>query len=98
MTEKGKHAGVRAGLFGGARAITGYAVAVLIASAVAALALVVPLWAAALIVGITLLVAAAVTAWVGRGQAKQAAPLKPDEAVQSLKTDINEVKARARRS
>ena len=49
--ESAKHAGIGAGLFSVAGVFAVFGVATLIAAAVAALALVLPVWAAALIVG-----------------------------------------------
>ena len=50
MTRKGKYAGIGAGLLGGGALFAVYAVGTLVAAAVLGLALVVPGWAAALIV------------------------------------------------
>src|SRR5215212_6666315 len=50
MKDKGKHAGVGAGLFGGAGLVALYGAGALIVAVIAALDLVMPLWAAALIV------------------------------------------------
>ncbi len=92
LVDKGKHAGVGTGLFGGAGVIALYAVAVLIGAAVAALALVWPLWLAALVVGAALLVVAAVLGVTGRKQFKQAVPPMPEQAAESVKTDVQEIK------
>ncbi len=95
LTAKAKHAGKGAGLFGGAGVVALYGLAVLLATAVIALDLVMPLWLAALIVGVLLLLVAGVLALVGRSQVKQGVPPTPDAAVASIKADIETVKRSA---
>jgi uncharacterized membrane protein YqjE len=97
LTEKGKHAGVGAGLFGGGGLFAFFGLAVLIAAAVLGLAEAVPAWASALIVGAILLVLAGILALVGRSQVKQAVPPMPTKAVDSTKQDVQAVKESARR-
>jgi len=58
---------------------------------------VVPAWAAALIVGAVLLAVAAVLALMGKGRLRRASPPVPGQAVGSIKTDVAEIKERARR-
>src|SRR5439155_9774684 len=67
LAEKGKRAGIGAGLFGGAGVIALYGVGALIATLIILLDLALPLWAAALIVTVVLFVAAGVLALIGRG-------------------------------
>jgi uncharacterized membrane protein YqjE len=93
LVEKGKRAGIGAGLFGGAGLFAGYGVGVLIATLILALALVWPAWLAALVVGVVLLAVAGVVALVGKKQVSQATPPIPTEAVQSAKADVQTVKA-----
>jgi VIT1/CCC1 family predicted Fe2+/Mn2+ transporter len=97
LTEKGKHAGIGAGLFGGGGLFAFFGVAVLIAAAVLGLAEAVPAWASALIVAVVLLALAAVLALVGRSQVKQAVPPLPAQAVDSAKLDVQAVKESAHR-
>ncbi|HST83898.1 MAG TPA: phage holin family protein [Kineosporiaceae bacterium] len=97
LTEKGKHAGVGVGLFGGGGLFAFFGLALLITAAVLGLAEAVPAWAAALIVAAVLLVLAAILALVGRSQVKQAAPPVPTEALDSTKRDVQAVKESARR-
>ena len=97
MTDKGRRAGVGAGLLGGGGAIALYGVAALIAAVILGLAEAMPAWLAALIVGVLLLGAAAVLALVGRARVKQALPVVPEETVRSVRADIDEVKERAHR-
>jgi hypothetical protein len=98
MTRKGKNAGKGMGMLGGGGLIALYGVACLIACAVIALSHVLQAWLAALIVGAVLLVIAAVVSAVGRGHLRKATPPTPTEAVESVKTDLEELRERARRS
>lgn len=97
LAAKGKRAGIGAGLFGGAGSLAFYGVAALLAAAVLALALVLPAWAAALIVGVGLLVLAAIIALSAKRQINRASPPVPEQTTASLKADIAEIKERAKR-
>ena len=46
--------------------------------------------------GVVLLAIGGILALVGRSQVKQATPAKPEQAIESVQADIDEVKARAR--
>jgi hypothetical protein len=96
LTDKGRHAGLGAGLLGGGGLVALYGVGVLIITAVLALALVLPDWLAALIVGVALLLIAGVMALVGQSQVRQAVPPMPEEAAQSIRTDLESVSAAMR--
>jgi hypothetical protein len=74
-----------------------YGVGCLLACAIIALSGVVAAWLAALIVGAALLAAAAAAALVGKGGLQKATPPVPEETVGSIKTDVEEIKERARR-
>jgi hypothetical protein len=54
-------------------------------------------WLAALIVGAALLAAAAAAALAGRGRLHKATPPVPEQTVDSIKTDVEEIRERARR-
>lgn len=97
MTAKGKRAGAGAGLLGGSGLLALYGAACLLAAAIIGLARVVPAWLAALIVGAAVLAAAGVVALLGRGQFKKAVPPVPEQAVDSVKADVAEVKESAKR-
>jgi len=97
LQEKGKRAGIGAGLFGGAGVIALYGVGVLVAAGVLALATAVAPWLAALIVGLVLLAVAGLAALMGKKQVEQAVPPAPEQAIQSTKRDIDTVKGRAAR-
>ncbi|WP_426245518.1 phage holin family protein [Nocardioides sp. LHG3406-4] len=92
MTSKAKHAGLGAGLFGGAGVIALYGVGALIATAILALSLVLDAWLAALIVAVVLFIVAGVAALLGRSQVQEATPASPTETVASVKQDVQAVK------
>ena len=86
--ESAKHAGIGAGLFSVAGLLAFFGLATFIAAAVAALSLVLAVWAAALVVGLVLFVAAGIAALVGRGQAQEVTPAAP----KTVEADIQELK------
>lgn len=92
MTEKAKHAGIGAGLFGGAGLVALYGVGALVATVILALALVLPAWLAALIVTVVLFAVAGIVALVGKKQVSQATPAAPERAIDGVKRDIETVK------
>jgi hypothetical protein len=92
LVDKGKHFGLGTGLFGGAGVFAVYGGAVLLAAAVAALSLVWPVWFAALVIGVALLVIAGLLAIIGRTQLRRAVPPMPEQAAASVKTDVHEIK------
>jgi Flp pilus assembly protein TadB len=89
--QSAKHAGVGAGLFSVAGLLAFFGAATVIAAAVAALSLILEVWAAALIVGAVLFIAAGIAALVGRKQASEATPAAP-KTVETVKADIQELK------
>jgi Flp pilus assembly protein TadB len=91
LARKGKHAGIGIGLFSGAGVFIFYGVGALVATAILALALVVDNWLAALIVAVALLLIAGIMALIGTRQVKQASPPVPQDAVDSVKVDIETV-------
>ncbi|WP_250031672.1 phage holin family protein [Paractinoplanes maris] len=93
MVEKGKRAGAGAGLLGGAGVIALYGLGALFVTIGALLALVMPVWAAALIVTVVLFAVAGVAALIGKNQVKKAVPPEPEEAMASGKRDVEAVKA-----
>jgi uncharacterized membrane protein YqjE len=97
MTQKGKQAGVGAGLLGGSGLIALYGVGCLIACVIIAISGVVAAWLAALIVGAALLAVAGAGALIGKGRLQKATPPVPEQAVDSVRTDVEEIKERARR-
>ena len=97
MTSKAKRMGRGAGMFGGSGLMALYGIGCLLAAAIIGLAVVLPAWAAALIVGGALLVIAGVAALMGKSQVSKAVPPVPEQTVQSVKADVEEVKERAHR-
>jgi hypothetical protein len=97
MTRKGKQAGVGIGMLGGGGLIALYGAGCLLACVILALSGVLAAWLAALIVGAALLAVAAAAALMGKGRLQRATPPVPQEAVGSVKADVEEIKERARR-
>ena len=97
MQEKGKRAGIGAGLFGGAGLVALYGLGALIAAVILLLATAIDPWLAALIVAVVLFAAAGVAALMGKKQVEQATPPQPEQAIQSTKRDVDVVKRRAAR-
>jgi uncharacterized membrane protein YqjE len=93
--EKGKKAGIGAGMFGGAGVFGLYAVGALTATIILALATFLPGWVAALIVTVVYAAVAGVLALRGKSQVKEATPPVPEQAVQTTKEDVRWVKTRA---
>jgi Putative Actinobacterial Holin-X, holin superfamily III len=96
LTEKGRHAGKGAGMFGGAGLVALYGVGALIAAAILGLATVIESWIAAAAIGIALLLIAGILALTGKKELDEAGPPKPEQALESVQQDVETVKARAR--
>ena len=92
LAQKGKQAGVGAGMFGGAGMLAFYGVGALIAALTLALSLALEPWLAAVIVGVVLLALAGILALVGKRKVQEAFPPLPQQAVQNVKDDIAVVK------
>ncbi|MFF5860074.1 phage holin family protein [Streptomyces sp. NPDC012751] len=97
MKEKGKRYGKGGGLFGGAGLVGFLMLQALVATVIAALAVVLPVWAAGLIVTAALGVAAAVMALTGKKEFSQAAPPTPEQTMENVKADVAEIKESAHR-
>ncbi|MFD6820669.1 phage holin family protein [Streptomyces sp. NPDC060085] len=97
MQEKGRRYGKSGGLFGGAGVVGFLTLEALVVTAIAALAVPLPVWAAALIVTAVLGVIATVLALNGRKQVHRAAPPKPEQAIENVKADVAEIKRSAHR-
>jgi uncharacterized membrane protein YqjE len=96
LAEKGKKAGVGAGMFGAAAVFGAGAFAAITACAVLALATFLAGWLAALIVAVVYVAIAGALAMRGKNQVKQATPPVPQRAVDSTKEDLEWVKTRAK--
>lgn len=92
VAEKGKQAGLGIGMFGAAGLLSLYGLGALIATAIAALSLVLPVWAAALLVTVLIFAAAGVAALVGKNKVAEATPPKPERAMEGIKADVATVK------
>ncbi|MGW0564579.1 phage holin family protein [Streptomyces sp. NPDC003016] len=97
MVRKGKRFGIGGGLFGGAGMVAFLALQALAAAGIAALALVLPVWASALIVCVVLLVTAGILALVGKKQVARTGPPTPERAIEGIKADMTEIKEKAHR-
>ena len=96
LQEKGKQAGLGAGMFGGAGLFGLGAFAALTACLIAALDQVMEIWLAALVVAVAYAVIAAVLAVTGKQKVKQAVPPVPEQAKDSVKEDVEWAKTQAR--
>jgi uncharacterized membrane protein YqjE len=92
LAQKGKDAGVGLGLFSAAGLLGFFGAAVLITTAVLALDLVLPAWAAALIVALVLLAGAGAAALVGKRKVAEATPPTPERAMENVPKDLAALK------
>jgi len=92
MTEKGKRAGIGIGMFSAAGILAFLGLGSLVATAILALAQVLPDWVSALIVAVVLLAVGGGVALVGKREVKQATPAAPEHAIEGVKEDIAVVK------
>jgi len=96
LTEKGKTAGVGAGMFGVAGLFGVGAFAAITTCAILALSTFLDGWLAALIVAVVYAAIAGIFAMRGKTRLKQATPPVPERAVDSTKEDLEWVKTRAK--
>ena len=96
LTEKGKQAGLGAGMFGGAGLFAVLALGALTACAILALDTAVAGWLAALIVAAVYGAIAGVLALTGKTKVQQATPPVPEQAVGSVKEDVEWAKTKAK--
>jgi hypothetical protein len=94
MTEKGKRAGIGAGMVGGAGILAFLALVTLTACLVAALATGMDVWLAALIVTVVYGALAGGLALIGRNKVAEATPPVPDQTVETVKEDVEWAKTR----
>jgi len=95
LKEKGKSAGIGAGMFGGAGALGFYALGALTACFILALATFLEAWTAALIVTVIYGAIAGVLALTGKKKVQEAGPPLPEKTVDSVKEDVQWTKQRA---
>jgi uncharacterized membrane protein YqjE len=96
LAQKGKQAGMGAGLFGGAGVIGFLALAALTTCFILALDAAMPAWLAALLVAVVYAAIAAVLAMQGRNKVKQATPPVPEQTIETVKEDVQWAKTRMR--
>jgi Putative Actinobacterial Holin-X, holin superfamily III len=96
LTQKGRQAGMGAGLFGAAGAIGFLALAALTTCFILALDAVMPAWLAALLVAVVYAAVAAVLALRGRAKVKQAVPPVPEQTIETVKEDVQWAKTQMR--
>jgi uncharacterized membrane protein YqjE len=97
LQQKGKRAGLGAGMFGGAGVVALYGVGALIAAIILLLATALDAWLAALIVAVVLLAVGGVLALTGKKQVEKAVPPLPEQALDSVQRDVEVVKQSAQR-
>jgi uncharacterized membrane protein YqjE len=96
LGEKGKKAGLGAGMFGGAGLLGVFALAALTTCIIVALDSAMPLWLAALIVAVVYGAIGAVLALQGRNKVQEAGPPVPEQATESVKEDVQWAKTQAK--
>ena len=97
VKDKGSRLGIAGGILSGAVVVALLALGTLIAAAVAGLAIVLPLWAAALIVGTVLVVVAVVMFLVGRARMRAVGSLVPTAAIETAREDMGWIRREAER-
>jgi uncharacterized membrane protein YqjE len=96
LTEKGKQAGIGAGMFGTAGLLGIFGLAGLTAALIMGLAEGMDGWLAALIVGLVYLAGAGIAALAARDRVKEATPLAPEQTIETVKEDVQWAKSRAK--
>jgi uncharacterized membrane protein YqjE len=96
MAEKGKQAGLGAGMFGGAGLFGLLALGALTACLIAALATGMEVWLAALIVAVAYAAVAGVLAMQGRQKTREAIPPAPEQAIETTKEDVQWARSQLR--
>jgi uncharacterized membrane protein YqjE len=96
MTERGKRAGKGAGMLGAAALVGLLAAGALTACLIAALDGAMATWLAALIVTVVYAAIAGTLAMTGRKQIREATPPVPEQAIDSVKEDVQWAKTRTR--
>ena len=97
LKDKGRRAGKGVGLLGAAGLVGFYGGAALVAAAILGLAEAVDPWLSALIIGIVLLVIAAIVGLIGRKATTDALPPTPEQAIASVHDDLEHLKEQTSR-
>lgn len=96
LQEKGRQAGVGAGLLGGAGVSALVALIALMATVLAVLDTAMQTWLAALITTVIFAAIAGVQALIGRRRLQAATPVVPEQTTDSVKEDVAWARTRAR--
>jgi uncharacterized membrane protein YqjE len=96
LTEKGKQAGIGAGMFGAAGMVGLYALGALTAAIILALSLAVSGWVAALIVAAGYGAVAGGLALNGKRRVQRGVPPTPEQTVETVKDDLEYTRERAK--
>lgn len=96
LTAKAKQGGISAGFLGAGGILAWFGFGALIATAILGLALVLPAWAAGLIVTAILFIAAAIAALLGKKKMEQLSPA-PERTITNVNRDVAEVKEHSHR-
>jgi hypothetical protein len=97
MTAKAKRGMLGGGMFAASAGIGYLGLASFVAAAIIGIAVGVPAWLAAILVGVALLAIAGIIALIGKSNIKQATPPVPTESIESVKADVQTVKEAIRR-
>lgn len=92
LTEKGKRAGIGLGMFSAAGLLAFFGLSCLVTAAIFALALALPGWAAALVVGAAMFVLAGAAAFFGKSRVQAATPVVPEHAITGVRMDLHAMK------
>ena len=98
MAVKAKRLGIGAGAFGAAALVGLFALGALTATAILALATALAPWLAALIVTAVYAATAGVLALVGKSRIEAGTPPVPEQAVESVKEDVEWTKTKAKQA
>lgn len=97
LATKAKAAGVGLAIFAAAALFGFFAMAVLLAAAVLGIAVALPAWLAALIVGAALLIITAILAFVGMKKLQAGTPPTPENTISSVKQDVRVLTGKEKR-
>jgi Putative Actinobacterial Holin-X, holin superfamily III len=97
LTTKLKSAALGIGLLAAAATVGVLALITLVFAAILGLAVVLPTWAAALVVSGVLLIIVLILALVGRAQLKRGTPPMPTNTISSIRKDVNTIKGIGKR-
>jgi uncharacterized membrane protein YqjE len=94
LQEKGQRVVIGAGLLGGAALVALYGLGALVAAVIMLIGTELEPWLAALIVALVFLATAAILALVGKKRAQRTVPPIPEQAVESVREDVQHIKER----